>query len=318
MSLRLIKYFRGPTFTASEWTVANPVLAKGEIGYELNGSLVTAAKVGNGVLAWNDLSYLGEDIYNYVEEVTNPIGDAQGSLQGLTVAEILNKMLSPYEIPTFQNIRNNARGGSDYQNIALMEVGQVISGPVSIIYNLLNAQNLSGSTPINVTAAGVFANEGNFANSGNISLTLASPLNPSTPLTITITMKNTHLQGMTGGVDATTQIKYRARAMWVSSALTDILSGATFMSQANQQYSITDDYKQDYSFYGNGYSWIAIPSMLNPTNVIFTDVTNPNAPADYAMEAKGTLSINNGVATYNYVLYRSTYFLINPTKLRIS
>lgn len=318
MSSRLIKYFRGPTFTAAQWAATNPVLAKGEIGYELNGSLVTAAKVGNGVLPWNSLAYLGQDLYTYAEDVTNPIGDASGSLQGLTVAEILKKMLSPYEVPTFQNIRNNARGGTDYQNIALMEIGQILSGPVSVIYNLLNPQNLSGATPINVTAAGIFSNEGNFANSGNISLTLASPLNPSTPLTITITLKNTHLEGTTGGVDATTQIKYRPRILWASSALTNIVSGATFMSQGNMQYNVTDDYKQEFYFYGNGYSWIAIPSMLNPVSPIFTDVTNTYAPASYSMEPMGTLSINNGVGTYNYVIYRSTFFLINPTKLKIS
>jgi hypothetical protein len=318
MSLRLIKYFRGPTFTKVEWEGLNPILAKGEIGYELTGSIVTGAKVGNGVLAWSSLGYLGEDIYPFVEEVTNPIGDAIGSIEGLTVSEILKLMLSPYEIPEFQNIRNNARGGSDYQSISLMEIGQIIPGPVSIIYNLLNPQNLSGATPINVTAAGVFSNEGNFANSGNINLTLASSLNPSTPLTITITLKNTHLQGTTGGVDAITQIKYRPRIMWISSALADIASGPTFMSQSNQQYNVTDEYKQDFSFYGNGYSWVAIPAMLNPTSPVFTDITNLYAPANYSMEAKGTLTINNGVGSYSYVLYRSTFFLINPTKLRIS
>lgn len=42
--------------TAAEWTTANPVLAQGELGIELDTSLF---KVGDGVTAWGSLAYGG-------------------------------------------------------------------------------------------------------------------------------------------------------------------------------------------------------------------------------------------------------------------
>jgi len=46
-----IKLRRG---TASDWTSVNPILAEGELGYELDTRYF---KVGDGVLHWNDLEY---------------------------------------------------------------------------------------------------------------------------------------------------------------------------------------------------------------------------------------------------------------------
>jgi len=47
--------------TASEWTSANPILAIGEIGIELD---TMKYKLGNGVTAWNSLPYKGLDGIN--------------------------------------------------------------------------------------------------------------------------------------------------------------------------------------------------------------------------------------------------------------
>lgn len=46
-----IQFRRG---TAAEWTAANPVLAQGEMGIELD---TLQFKIGDGITAWNSLSY---------------------------------------------------------------------------------------------------------------------------------------------------------------------------------------------------------------------------------------------------------------------
>jgi hypothetical protein len=40
--------------TAAVWTLANPILAEGEIGIETDTNSV---KIGNGIAHWNDLVY---------------------------------------------------------------------------------------------------------------------------------------------------------------------------------------------------------------------------------------------------------------------
>lgn len=62
MSLRLIKYFRFPSFTGTDWTGRNPLLERGEIGYQLDsaGTEIIGAKVGPGL--WNSLGYFGQKL----------------------------------------------------------------------------------------------------------------------------------------------------------------------------------------------------------------------------------------------------------------
>jgi uncharacterized membrane protein YgcG len=43
-------------FTAADWTAANPVLFAGELGLEMD---TLQWKFGDGVTAWNSLSYAG-------------------------------------------------------------------------------------------------------------------------------------------------------------------------------------------------------------------------------------------------------------------
>jgi len=43
--------------TAANWQANNPILAEGELGIELDTTLM---KVGDGVTAWNDLGYINE------------------------------------------------------------------------------------------------------------------------------------------------------------------------------------------------------------------------------------------------------------------
>jgi hypothetical protein len=313
MSKRVIKYFKAPTFTEAEWSARNPFLKKGEVGYvadDITGKVI-GAKVGPG--EWNDLELQGENLYPYDDVPTNPIGDANENLEGTALADIIFKMLNPYQPPVISSFVHNA--GGSFANNLIREIGNQISGSIQIQYAITNTENLSGAEPINIDAGDIFSNEGDFADGSPLTLNLAAPLNPSIVTRYTIYGRATHDEGVTSPVSAS--IDFFPKIMWGVSALTS-LTGAQFMAISNKGNVITDEYKRDYSFNGNGYSWIALPAMLSPSSLVFTDVTNPNLPANYSMEPMGTISINNGVTTYNYVMYRSTFFLINPTILRIS
>jgi hypothetical protein len=64
--------------TASNWDTADPVLALGEIGYDVTNDKM---KVGNGIATWSNLTYLNADPSIHVHgmsdlsdfQVTNPI-----------------------------------------------------------------------------------------------------------------------------------------------------------------------------------------------------------------------------------------------------
>ena len=60
--------------TAAEWTAANTILANGEKGLETDGLGTTEVKekIGNGVLAWNDLPYQETGA---VKSVNTKVGD---------------------------------------------------------------------------------------------------------------------------------------------------------------------------------------------------------------------------------------------------
>lgn len=309
---KVIRYYQGPSFTENEWTIRNPYLELGEVGYLLDGGIVINSKVGPG--RWNDLDYMGSDIYPYPDAITNPIGDVTSPVNGLAIKDIVRKMISPYVAPTITSLSNNA--GGSYLSSITREIGLSVTSPVMVNFNITNEGNLSGATPINITAGSVFSNEGNFANVRPIAMSLAAPLSPSVTTIVTISVKLTHTNGITNSYN--TYIRFYPKIMWFSSILSLISDSATFMAQANRQTAITNSYTRDYGFLGSGYSWVAIPTMLNPTSPVFTDVTDPNLPAGYSMEDMGTLSINNGVSTYMYRLYRSTFNLINGTTLRIA
>lgn len=44
--------------TAANWTSANPTLAQGEVGFEYDTAKI---KIGDGITAWNLLSYFDKD-----------------------------------------------------------------------------------------------------------------------------------------------------------------------------------------------------------------------------------------------------------------
>lgn len=68
--------------TAEEWTTANPVLAEGEIGYEVPdsgvGTGVSRLKIGDGASAWSDLPYA--DPIDTIEELRENINTLNSNL----------------------------------------------------------------------------------------------------------------------------------------------------------------------------------------------------------------------------------------------
>jgi len=173
------------------------------------------------------------------------------------------------------------------------EIGESFAGPFNITFGVNQSSNLLGATPINVNGGGIFTS-GSFAFIVPISLSaLAPPLHPSTQITYVIGVTLTHINGTTSVV--TTSVSFNPRIMWTSSPLSTISDGTIFNGRP---FTISGDYKQDYNFSGGGYSWLAIPSMLSPAGLVYTDVTDPNATAGYSMESMGTIAaINNGVGT---------------------
>ena len=82
--------------TATNWTSANPILAQGEMGVEIN---TRKLKIGDGTTAWNSLSYydlgtilsevifigsIREQTYQITDAATIFIEPGNGSIQYLT------------------------------------------------------------------------------------------------------------------------------------------------------------------------------------------------------------------------------------------
>ena len=57
--------------TAANWVAANPILAQGEVGYEIDTG---AQKVGDGVTAWNSRGYTGVATAGWLQSGTGAVG----------------------------------------------------------------------------------------------------------------------------------------------------------------------------------------------------------------------------------------------------
>lgn len=65
--------------TAANWTAANPILARGEVGFEYDTEKL---KIGDGSTAWNSLGYLdktnfGLDNVDNTSDANKPVSAAQ-------------------------------------------------------------------------------------------------------------------------------------------------------------------------------------------------------------------------------------------------
>lgn len=68
--------------TAENWTLANPTLAKGEVGVEIDTNKM---KIGTGTLVWEDLPYTGVDAEELIPLISYE--HAQGSASAEWVVE---------------------------------------------------------------------------------------------------------------------------------------------------------------------------------------------------------------------------------------
>jgi hypothetical protein len=305
---RLILFIRHPSFQESEWQTRNPYLEIGEVGFKI-GSLgrIDNFKVGPG--RWNELPYQIDDVYTISTPVTNPIGDVTGVIAGEKLKTLLEKAFHPYATPQITNLTNNA--GGQFANIRELEIGLSLSGSVQLNYLISNTQNLLGNNPVIVSAGGIFNNEGTHPY-GSIVLNLSAPIALNSMITININVSATHQRGVVGPVN--TRIQASPKIIWGVSSQTSYTAN-DINNLLSKQTLITRTYQRNYTFNAQGYCVVAIPSMLNPSNMVFTDVTDPSAPAGFSMVNLGTLNINNGVGTYQYVILRSTYFITQPTSV---
>lgn len=308
-----VKYLQHPYATEAEWITRNPLLKNGEEGYALvtvNSLDHIRKKVGPGL--WNDLEYFDGVVWTDSTSVSNPIGDAADDISGLTPIEILDKILNPYQAPVISGVTNDG-GTGIFVGTKVIEIGNSVVNSVVVRYSVSNQSNLVGANPITVTANGRFTNEGTFP-VGDVALSHTG-FNPINLDSITMSIQAAHQKGNSNV--ATTKLDFNPKIIHAVSQVKTV-TGVSIMQLPNKQYNITRDYTRDYSFGSAGYSVLCIPVMLNPTNLTFTDVTDPNAPSGYAMDDAGIMSINNGVATYNYQVYVSTYYLLTSGILRVS
>lgn len=303
-----------PTYSASEWSAEDPYLEVGQIGIELNESdQASRCKVGPGL--WNSLPYFNQTV---IESggltVTNPIGDASGDLSGQSLIQVLSKMLAPYTAPVITNLRNNA--GGTYGSTNTLNIGETVAGTVSLQYNISNEENLSGANPINVTAGGVFSNEGNFAN-GQIDLTLASPLTPTALTNIEIKVKVAHTNGVTQ--EFKTYIRFYPQIIWGVSQK-DSLTASEIASISSKQTLVTNEYKRTYQFNQSGFRYIFIPTTLSPSNLVFADLTDEIVVNPIDIDDLGVVTnVNNGLGIYDYQVLRTTYNITeNFNKIRVA
>jgi hypothetical protein len=310
-----IKYVYNPTYTKAQWEALNPFLAKGQVGHELgDDGKVAFTKVGPG--NWNDLAYSSAETYPYSDPVTNSIGDVKNNdvLLDQPVSDIIKNMVSPRLGVGVSNLRNNASGS--FTSSPIVEIGVPISTSVSVSYTLSNESALKVGNNIFVEAGGVFTNEGWFVHSGApIELLLAAPLNPTSLVTYTINLYAVDAE--TGNTNTiSTTIRFQPTILWGSSLLPN-LSTSEIANLPNRR--IASGYKQEYTFQGTEYSHIYIPAMLNPSNLLFSEVTVPTQPGGYAMipTVPSLITVNNGTGTYDYYGYVSEYSLIAPSKMKI-
>jgi hypothetical protein len=94
--------------TASQWTTANPVLAAGEIGYEID---TNKFKIGDGINQWDDLDYFASS-----DAIADLIDGAPELL------DTLNELAAALDFdPNFANNLTNAFVQADFAVIANIE-----------------------------------------------------------------------------------------------------------------------------------------------------------------------------------------------------
>ena len=141
---RRYRRLRHPTFEASVWADKNPLLQRGEIGYEVDTHKV---KVGDGVTYWNDLPYTYDEVGQPTSTADYQMGNAQGGWT--TMSEAQQKAIN---------------SGATTTNI-----GQIATNTTNISNHVSNTNN-----PHSVTAAQIGALPNTTKYGAALSLTINS------------------------------------------------------------------------------------------------------------------------------------------------
>lgn len=129
-----IQFRRG---TAAEWTSANPTLAAGEVGYEVDTAQI---KIGNGSSTWTSLPYAAVSA-SYVENaIANVVGLSPESLDTLNELAAAINDDDNFFSTVANNIANAEANAIDYTNeqITLHNVSTNIHGitdTTQLVYN---------------------------------------------------------------------------------------------------------------------------------------------------------------------------------------
>lgn len=315
-----VKRIQNPTFNEVSLDGENPVLLKGELVclLELDGT-VKKFKLGDGFNHWSDLPFISGDEYPYTDLVTNQIGDVLigTNQQGKRLIDIVKDMISPYVAPAVSNVKVKANG-VDFFNTTIMEIGQSISAAIEISYDVNNHENLV-ATPVTVGTFGIFDETGNPYDLGNISILPNVALSPTDPVVYSIRLRVEHINGLSSWAYA--YIRFDTRFIWGTSTLTDLTTESHALAlKPSGGEGVKSTYKTDYSLTSSGYGYVLIPSILlsGQPAPVWTDVTDPNAPANIGMVNMGTLSVNNGVGIYNYEKFRTPFNNLSGIILRAS
>jgi len=139
--------------SAAEWTSANPVLAAGEVGLELD---TTKIKIGDGSLSWNSLSYFssgsaGSSNYTASAGTSASLNNIPANLYALlsssnfTSASISGSAIATQAFVTSQGYLTSASATGNSASLG---------GIPAASYALLSSPSFSGSPVVPTAAAG--------------------------------------------------------------------------------------------------------------------------------------------------------------------
>lgn len=110
---------------SSNWTLANPVLAQGELGIEFDNYNV---KIGNGLSSWNELPYgLGTASLPAHTHPYAGTGITTASTSGINIAGTLNSSGLSLGIPAWLTTYSSAAGGGDWTAATVSGTDMLVS-----------------------------------------------------------------------------------------------------------------------------------------------------------------------------------------------
>jgi hypothetical protein len=123
--------------TATQWTTANPVLAAGEIGFEID---TNQFKIGDGINQWGDLDYFGatDDV------LLNLIAGAPETLD--TLGEIANALGNNPEFAqvVFAHVDSTANVHGIANTLVLATLDNIANVSAEIVEHNLSTENVHG------------------------------------------------------------------------------------------------------------------------------------------------------------------------------